>query len=115
MWCVDNSSALRDIVFSHTTSCAMVNAYQQALIIDMTYNTNEYGMTLLEAVGATSTDRTFTFTYTFTAHERQDNFKCVLQFIQGLCETRVASNVVVIDKAYALMNAVDMLFPESQK
>ncbi|GAA0186542.1 hypothetical protein LIER_33830 [Lithospermum erythrorhizon] len=101
--------------FSYPASYAIVNAYPQILIIDTTYNTNEHEMDLLEAVRGTSTDKTFTTAYTFMAHERVDNFKYVLQFIRGLYHTQVVPNDIITDRDHTLMNAVDVVFPESQK
>ena len=108
---VADSSELGDVVFSHPKSYDMVNAYPQVLIIDCTYSTNRYNMPLLEAVGATSTNKTFTIAYAFMAAEREDNFRYVLQFIKGLY-AKALPYVIVADRDYALMNAVDAVFEE---
>ena len=73
----EESTDLGDIVFCHPASYTMVNAYPEVMMIDCTYNTNEYELPLLEAVGATSTDKTFTIAYAFMRNEREDNYRFV--------------------------------------
>ncbi|XP_020253274.1 protein FAR1-RELATED SEQUENCE 5-like [Asparagus officinalis] len=110
----DESSELGDIVFCHPASFVMVNAYPEVMMIDCTYNTNEYDIPLLEVVGATSTDKTFTIAYAFMRNERQENYRFVLQFIRTLFVSQVTPNVIVTDRDYALMHAVEYVFPESR-
>lgn len=110
----DGTDVLQDIVFTHPDSYAMVNTYPQVLIIDTTYKTTMYDMPLLEAVGATSTDKTFTIAYAFMSHETTEHFEFILRFIRGMYE-HDTPNVVVTDRALAMMSAVDKIFPESQK
>lgn len=111
---VDGSNELQDVAFSHPESYAMINTYPQILIIDNTYKTTVYDMPLLEAVGATSTNKTFTIAYAFMQYETQEHFEFVLQFIRGLYES-VEPTVILTDRDIALMKAVDKIFPNSQK
>lgn len=71
-------------------------------------------MPFLEAVGATSTNKTFTIAYAFMTGEEKDNYLFVLQFIRGLFQTAVAPLVIVTDRCIALKNAVEDIFPQSK-
>lgn len=84
-------------------------------MLDCTFNTNRYAMPLLEAVGATSTDKTFTIAYAFMGGEEMNNYVFVLQFIRRLFVSSPFPNVIVTDREYALMNAVRFVFPESRR
>ncbi|XP_058767928.1 uncharacterized protein LOC131641650 [Vicia villosa] len=58
IWC-DDKVSVRDIFWTHTESIKLSNTYPTVLIIDSTYKTNKYRLPLLEIVGVTSTEKTF--------------------------------------------------------
>ena len=45
------------------------------LIIDSTYKTNKYKLPLLEIVGVTSTEKTYSVGFAFLECEKEDNFQ----------------------------------------
>ncbi|XP_068466601.1 PKS-NRPS hybrid synthetase cheA-like [Phaseolus vulgaris] len=90
---------------------------QQLMLLlerDSTYKTNKYRMSLLEAVGITSTGLTFSVAFCLLAAEKENNFFWALDRLKGLF-LRVDScpRVVVCDRDVALMNAIRMVFPEA--
>ena len=82
--------------------------------MDTTYKTNKYRLPLLEVVGVTSTGLTFSAAFVLMAIERQNNFIWALQRLKGLFLRRdVYPTVIVSDRDLALMNAVEVVFPEA--
>ncbi|KAI5660107.1 hypothetical protein M9H77_28900 [Catharanthus roseus] len=66
----EESNVLSDIVIAHPTSIAMIRTWPYVLIMDTTYKTNKYNMTLLEAVEMTSMGKNFTMTTAFMCNEQ---------------------------------------------
>ena len=55
----ENSETVTDLIWTHPSSIDLLRAFPHVLIMDCTYKTNRYRMPLLEIVGVTSTDMTF--------------------------------------------------------
>jgi len=70
-------------------------------------------MSLFEVVGVTSTGFTFSVAFMLLASERHHNFIWALKKLRGLF-FRVDSypEIVVSDRDIALMNAINVVFPE---
>ncbi|XP_068461555.1 PKS-NRPS hybrid synthetase cheA-like [Phaseolus vulgaris] len=81
---------------------------------DITYKTNRYRMSLFEVVGVTSTGLTLSAAFMLLASKRHHNFVWALEKLKGLF-LRFDSypKVVVSDKDIALMNAINVVFPEA--
>ncbi|XP_076946341.1 protein FAR1-RELATED SEQUENCE 5-like [Bidens hawaiensis] len=73
-----STNAMEDLFFMHPTSYVMFCAFPHVLIIDTTYNTNEYKLPLVQIVGVTSTGKTITIALSFISKETEDNFTWVL-------------------------------------
>ncbi|XP_058742515.1 protein FAR1-RELATED SEQUENCE 6-like [Vicia villosa] len=70
--CEDNVT-VRDIFWTHLESINLFNTFPTVLIIDSMYKTNKYKLPLLEIVGVTSTEKTFSVGFTFLECEKEDN------------------------------------------
>jgi len=55
----ESSRVVSDIFWTHPDSLKLLNAFSNVLLMDTTYKTNKYRLPLLEVVGVTSTDLTF--------------------------------------------------------
>ncbi|XP_058768633.1 protein FAR-RED ELONGATED HYPOCOTYL 3-like [Vicia villosa] len=55
----EDKFTVRDIFWNHLESIKLFNTFPTALKIDSTYKTNKYRLPLLEIVGVTSTDKTY--------------------------------------------------------
>ena len=53
------STIIEDIFWAHPTSVKSFNNFPTVLVMDSTYKTNVYKMPMLEIVGVTSTDLTY--------------------------------------------------------
>ena len=94
----------------------MWRAFPHVLLIDATYNTNEYRIPFVQIVGVTSTSKSFVAAQAFILHEKKDNFKWVLERLKELLDDKsMEPCVIVIDCDMALMNACDIVFPAASK
>ncbi|KAL6503348.1 hypothetical protein OROGR_025271 [Orobanche gracilis] len=100
------------------TSMTEIQHLQKAprewLVMDSTYNTNKYKVLLFEIVRFTSTGRTFSVGFAWVSNEKEDNFIWVLQQCTSLLRNEdLRPRVILTDRDFALMNAVEEVFPTS--
>ncbi|KAJ1439897.1 MULE transposase domain [Sesbania bispinosa] len=108
----EDSDVVRDIVWTHPDAMKLLNIFHIVLIIDTTYKTNKYKLPLLEVVGVTSTELTFSVAFAYIEQEKSDNFMWVLEKIRSvILVPDVSPEVIVTDRDIALMNAVEKNFP----
>ena len=69
---------VRDIFWTHYDSIKLFNTFLTVLILDLTYKTNKYRLPLLEMVGVTSTEKTYSVGFSFLECEKEDNFTWAL-------------------------------------
>jgi len=67
-------TTLEDLFFAHPDSIDMLNTFPTVLVMDSTYNTNTYRMSLFEIVGVTSTKLTYLVAFSFLTFEKENNF-----------------------------------------
>ncbi|KAG5553673.1 hypothetical protein RHGRI_011536 [Rhododendron griersonianum] len=66
----DDIDYVKDLFWSHLTSGDMLCAFPQVLLMDCTYKTNRYRFPLLQIVGVTSTEKTFSVAFAFIDREK---------------------------------------------
>lgn len=110
----DGCDSISDIFWAHPESVKLFNTFPTVLLLDSTYKTNRYGMPLLEIVGVTSTDMTYSVGFAYLSSEIEDNFIWALEMCRSLlCSTDIFPKVIVTDRDNALMNVVAKVFPTS--
>src|SRR3954469_23639805 len=110
----EDKVTVRDIFWTHPESIKLFNTFPTVLVMDSTYKTNNYRLPLLEIVGVTSTDKTYSVGFAYLECEKEDNFTWALGICKSLLvDQAVMPNVIVTDRDNALMNAVDTVFPTS--
>ena len=102
---------MRDLFWAHPTSIQLLNAFCSVLIMDCTYKTNRYRLPLLEIVGVTSTNLTFSVAFVYLEAERVDNYTWAMEKLQSLMFADRLPNVIVTDRELALMNVGRLVFP----
>jgi len=81
--------------------------------MDSTYKTNKYRLPLLEIVGVTFTDLTFSAGFVLMSTKHENNFTWALQKLRGLFfRGDVYPTVIISDRDLALMNVIEVVFPE---
>ncbi|GAU37897.1 hypothetical protein TSUD_163340 [Trifolium subterraneum] len=109
-----NSDIVKDIFWTHPDAIRLLNNFHFVLVIGCTYKTNRFRFPLLEIVGVTSTELTFTVAFAFLDSEKIKNFTWALQKLRGLfLRDDSISKVIVTDKDPVLMKAVEFVFPSS--
>jgi len=68
------SEVVSDIFWTHPDLVKLLNAFSIILLMDSTYKTNKYRLPLLEIVGVTSTELTFSTAFVLLSTERVNNF-----------------------------------------
>ncbi|KAH1197775.1 Protein FAR1-RELATED SEQUENCE 5 [Glycine max] len=110
---IKDEDVVRDIFWCHPDSVKLVNACNLVFLIDSTYKTNRYRLSLLDFVGVTPTGMTFSAGFAYVEGERVNNLVWALQRFRGLFLKHDAlPEVIVTDRDQALMNAVKDVFPE---
>jgi len=112
--CHEYSEVVSDIFWTHPDSVKLLKAFSIVVLMDNTYKTNKYRLSLLEIVGVTSTGLTFSVAFVLLSTERENNFIWTLQRLKGLLfRGDVYPQVIVSDRDLALMNAISVGFPEA--
>ena len=82
--------------------------------MDCTYKTNRYRIPLLEIVGVTSTDLTFSIAFAYIDIEREDNYTWALERLRSVMDADVLPELIVTDRDLALLNAIERVFPTAK-
>ena len=91
----------------------LCNACNLIFLINITYKTNRYRLSLLDFVGVTPTGMTFFIGFAYLEGERVNNVVWSLERFRDLFLRRDAlPRVIVTDRDLTLMNAVKTVFPE---
>ncbi|XP_004498709.1 putative protein FAR1-RELATED SEQUENCE 10 [Cicer arietinum] len=109
---VDGSDELRDIFWAHPDAITLLNNFHIILIMDNTYKTCRYRMSLFEIIGVTSTEMIFCVRFAYLQYECADNFMWALQMLKKHI-TGDEVEVIVTGRDIALMNAVEYVFPKA--
>ncbi|XP_028121044.1 uncharacterized protein LOC114318370 [Camellia sinensis] len=108
--CVDTET-VTDLFSAHPTSLNLLRAFPKVLLMDCTYKTNRYRLPLLEIVGATSTDMTFSVAFAYLQYDKEDNYTWALGILRNVMDENALPSIIVIDRELALMNAICTVFP----
>ena len=68
--CNSEETTLKDLFFAYPESIKLLNTFPTVLVMDSTYKTNNYRMSLFEIVGCTSTKMTYSVGFIFLHFER---------------------------------------------
>ena len=109
----EDTDCVRDLFFAHPFSIELLHAFPHILIMDCTYKTNKYRMPLLEIVGITSTEMTFSVAFVYLKYEREDNYTWALEKLKSIMQINVLPSVIVTDREMALMNAIEKVFRDA--
>ena len=108
-----DEDVVRDIFWCHPDVVKLTNACNLVFLIDSTYKTNRYRLSLLDVIGVTPTRMTFSVAFAYLEGERLNNVVWTLQRFRGLFLRRDAlPEVIVTDRDLTLMNTMKIVFPE---
>jgi len=69
-----DTNTVKDILWVHPASIELLHAFSRVLLMDCIYEINMYRLLLMEIVGVTSTDMTFSVAFAYLEAELEDNF-----------------------------------------
>ncbi|GAU37191.1 hypothetical protein TSUD_30560 [Trifolium subterraneum] len=111
---IGDSTTIQDIFWAHPESIKLFNTFPTVLMMDSTYKTNKYKMSLFEIVGVTSTEESYNVGFAYIANEKEDNFVWALETCKSLLISKETfPKVIVTDRDKSLMNVVAKVFPNS--
>ena len=78
-----SDNIVQDIFWAHEVSVKLFHTFPIVVILE-SYNTNRYNLPLLEMVGVTSTDITYSIAFAYMEFERSDNYVWALSCLKHL-------------------------------
>ncbi|KAL5180235.1 PKS-NRPS hybrid synthetase [Glycine soja] len=103
-----------DLLWSHPDAVKLTNSCNLVFLIDSTYKTNRYKLSLLDIVGVTPIGMTFSTTFAYLEGERLNNVVWTLQRFRGLfMRVDALPGVIMTDRDFSLINAVKTIFPDA--
>ncbi|XP_060969793.1 protein FAR1-RELATED SEQUENCE 6-like [Cannabis sativa] len=109
-----DTNTVRDIFWAHPFGVDLLHIFPHVLVMDCTYKTNRYRLPLLEIVGVTSTEYTFSIAFVFLNSEQEDNYTWALDRLKTMMGIDFLPNVIVTDRELALINAIEKVFPAAK-
>ncbi|KAG7000562.1 PKS-NRPS hybrid synthetase [Fusarium oxysporum f. sp. conglutinans] len=112
---VDSEGRVTAVLFAHPESLTYLQAYPDLLLLDCTYETNRYGIPLLDIIGVDACQRSFCIAFAFLSGEEEQDYQWALERLKSLyevCNTSFPS-VIITDCALACINAVAICFPSA--
>ncbi|THC88216.1 hypothetical protein EYZ11_012337, partial [Aspergillus tanneri] len=120
----DLDGRVTDLFCMHKQSLRLLAKQPYILLMDCTYKTNRYKMPLLNITGITATNRTFFIGFAFISSETRTSFGRVIHWMKSIYkrlhtkwngkEEVTAPETVIIDKDRALINAIQVLWPQTK-
>ncbi|XP_057432505.1 uncharacterized protein LOC130725276 [Lotus japonicus] len=109
------SNVIKSLFFAHPDSIHLFNEFPTVVLMDSTYKTNRYRIPLLEMVGVTSTNLTYSIAFAYMANERTDEVLWALNRLKGLIvKEENLPKVIVTDKDTVLMKVIEDVFPAAR-
>ncbi|XP_070662492.1 uncharacterized protein [Malus domestica] len=113
-WHRSCGDTVTDLFWAHPISIEILRAFPHVLIMDCTYKTNRYRFPLLQIVGVTSTNMTFSVAFVYIEAEKEDNYTWALTRLKTLLHGYCLPGVIATDRDLALLNSIKSVFPSAQ-
>ncbi|XP_074271413.1 protein FAR1-RELATED SEQUENCE 5-like [Silene latifolia] len=113
-WVTDQSTnQVTHMFMAHPEAVKMFRSYYYVVIMDSTYKTNNYGLSLIEMVEVTPVGKSFVVLYAFVKYEFEEGYAWVLRHLKALLNDDVQPNVIVTDFEIGSAKAIPNVFPNS--
>ncbi|XVE89339.1 hypothetical protein DITRI_Ditri19aG0193900 [Diplodiscus trichospermus] len=109
----ESTGCVRDLFWAHPAGIELLHAFPSVLIMDGTSKNNRYRLPLLEIVGVTSIDLTFSVAFVYIEVELEDNYIWAMEKLRSLMSFDRLPSVVVTACDLELMNAIRKVFPNT--
>ena len=109
-----DEDVVRDIFWSHPDAVKLSNVCNLVFLLDSNYKINKYRLLLLNIIGVTPIEMTFSDAFAYLEGQHPNNVVWALEWFWGIFLRRVAlPEVIVTDRDLALMNVVKTIFLKS--
>ncbi|XP_057452537.1 protein FAR1-RELATED SEQUENCE 6-like [Lotus japonicus] len=109
----DGTDVVRSLFWAHPDSIHLLNELPHVVILDSTYKTNRYKIPLLEMVGVTSTNLTYSIAFAYMENEQKNEVVWAVNRLKDLISNEDnLPKVFVTDKDQVLMEALETVFPQ---
>ncbi|XP_022841839.1 protein FAR-RED ELONGATED HYPOCOTYL 3-like [Olea europaea var. sylvestris] len=88
---------VQDLFWAHPYSVDLLQAFPRVIIMDCTYKINRYRLPLLEIVGVTSIDLTFSIAFAYLGKECEENYAWALGRLKSLMNDIIMPSVIVTE------------------
>lgn len=101
--------------WSHLDFVKMFNIFSTVLIIDYIYKTIKYRLPIMEIVGVTSTEMTFSTGFAFFFESgKEDNVTCALEMCKTMLKDQEnVPQIIVTNRDTAVINSIATMFSTS--
>ena len=99
---VNPNGSISGLFFCHQKSVDLARRFNVVIVMDCTYKTNRFGMSLLNIVGITATNNTFNAGFAFICNEMKPMYVYALQSFKFVTKP----SVVVTDRELTLMTSI---------
>ena len=106
----NNTDSVKDLFWASPLSIDLLHAFPHVLLMDCAYKTNRYRLPLLEIVGVTSTNMTFSVASAYLYSEREEHYVWALDKLKSLMDENAQPKVIVSDRELSLIKAIDKVF-----
>lgn len=109
----DNQNQFQSLFFVHKQSQKLLKSNEKVLVLNCTYWTNQFKISLLDVLRVTALNTTSYVGFCFMTKKERKNYVWVLQNLQALCNSLKieAPKVIVMDHELTLMNTIAEVFP----
>ena len=107
----DDNKNLANLFLCHTESAQMLEAWYYVILIDSTYNTNKYWLSVIQLIGVTPVQKNFTIGFALVENEKAETYIWLLNQLRSLLGERQPTTFVT-DKERGLAVALRTVFPE---
>ena len=109
-----DTQELKFVFMAHPESVKMFRSWPLVLVIDSTYKTNRFKLTLVEVVGVSPVGKSFLVAYCFIDNEETCSYVWVLENVKALLVDGSSPGVIVTDRELGLMKAIETVFPRAK-
>jgi hypothetical protein len=109
----DSINCITHLFFIHPKSIEILNLYPDLFLLDCTYKTNRFKLSLLNIVGSTCLNTTFYIVFYFLKHEDKESYIWALSYIKSLYNNLLLPKTLIMDRDMALLGVSCTVFPEA--
>jgi hypothetical protein len=110
---VNNENLITGLLLISPSSELLIKLFGVVMIVDATYKTNINDYPLVEGVGITNTFLSYNAFYCFLIGESQEDYTWLMNGLKQLLGDEFYPNVFSTDRDFALINAINIVFPLS--